>query len=172
MMLLSDWRKGLPGSAESIKSLTGRTPAELQLWARDALYDWRTNMAVLTEDVQQIEVMARGGVRATEHSMKVFDEKMKKLSSSDYGIMRNLAKIFTARIEEERDMAMYERMATPRSGSVDAVKDPAAFARRQAASGYSMAASIAACCDVAMSDDPIERPEIVADKLTVCARMA
>jgi hypothetical protein len=136
-----------PRSLQIIKD-AGQTPQSLQATVDRDIYEWRANWCDVYLDSIQLLTMAEVERRATEAAMQRFDEKMKALNSGG-----NMGKIAAYRVEQDRQWQEFDRATKPGTGSVQAVEDPAGYARDQVNTIQQLSDALGEGCEAAMSDD-------------------
>ena len=136
-----------PRSLQDMKD-AGQTPQSLQATLDRDIYEWRANWCDLYLDSVQLLGMAEVERRATEAAMQRFDEKMKALNSGG-----NMGRIAAYRVEQDRQWQEFDRATKPGTGSVQAVEDPAGYARDQVKTIQDLSDALGEGCEAAMSDD-------------------
>jgi hypothetical protein len=153
LLLLRD-RTTNPQAARDISS-AGQTPESLQAVTDQGIYEWRANWCELYLDSVQLLAMGQVELRATEAAMQKFEEKMKALSTGG-----NIGRVAAYRMQEDREWQEYDRMTKPGTGSVQAVEDPAGYAKKQVDAIESVSDKLGEGCEAAMSDDAY-RPDMI-----------
>ena len=144
--LLRDY-KSIP-QVESYLKDSRVTPEYLKSETDQQIYGWRARWCELFLDSVQLLAMAQVELRATEAAMQRFDEKMKALSSGG-----GIGKIFSYRVQQNRQWEQLDRMTTPGTGSEEAVENPVGFARDQVNDIEKVTDLLGEACEIAMSDD-------------------
>jgi hypothetical protein len=140
----------------------GFTPATLDKHVEDNLYEWRASWSELCLDSLELLVMVNAEARVAEAAMARYNEKIKKMTEGKSSIGR----IAGYAAEQDRQWQIYERMTEPsKAGRPEqAVKDPAAYARRQRDAVDAVASQLSQACDVVLSD-AVNTPDSVISKV-------
>ena len=103
--------------------------------------------------------MAQVQLRATEATMKNFDEKMKAMRSGG-----GIGTLAAARMKKDREWQWYDCASKPGGGSEKAVVDPVGYARDPVNLIEELSDRLGEYCEAALSDDAYN-PDMIQHRL-------